>query len=371
MRILFVFTRADTFGGVPQHILEMSSALLRDGHQVLVVCGAGDLVTAMLADRSVPFRSLPYFRRSPFRYPISDFRTFLALRQAISEFQPNLVSTHTAKGGLLGRIAARSCGVPCIFTAHGWSAFAQVGPLVGLAGKRVERILGQWSARILNVSEDGSHRALDMGLPAEKVMTIHNGRGDVPMECRAVHSDRHPVIVTMVGRMEPPKDQALLLRAAFTVGGCRIQLIGDGPQRQELEALAEQLNMTERVRFLGRRGDIAPLLAASDVFCLASRSEGFPRSTLEAMRAGLPVVVSDVGGSREAVRDGETGFVVPPRDPDGFADKLRQLVKNPSLRSQMGSAARRLYEERFTFDAMYKPTLAVYEDVLREVGVEA
>jgi glycosyltransferase involved in cell wall biosynthesis len=126
------------------------------------------------------------------------------------------------------------------------------------------------------------------------------------------------------------------------------------------------LAIEDRVRFLGARDDVPALLAGSQAFALCSRSEGFPLSTLEAMRAGLPVVVSNVGGAPEAVLDGQTGYVVSDNTSAGWAERLARLACDPALRGRMGAAARAHYEQRFTFEQMYGQTAAIYRLATRQ-----
>jgi glycosyltransferase involved in cell wall biosynthesis len=120
----------------------------------------------------------------------------------------------------------------------------------------------------------------------------------------------------------------------------------------------------ERVRFLGYQTDPAPTLARAGIFVLSSRSEGFPRSVLEAMRAGLPVVATNVGGVPEAVVNGVNGLLVPPGDPGALAASLERLLDDGELRKRMGAEARRTYQNRFGFDRMAEETVEVYRSVL-------
>jgi glycosyltransferase involved in cell wall biosynthesis len=138
-----------------------------------------------------------------------------------------------------------------------------------------------------------------------------------------------------------------------------------------LEAEAQRLRIGKRVEFLGERKDVAQVLAKAHIFALPTKWEGFPLSILEAMRAGLPVIASDVGGVSEAVVDGVTGFLVPTGDAVGFRDRLAVLLSNPDIRGRMGDAGRRTYEDKFTLDAMMRGTLAVYGSVLRGSDVVA
>jgi glycosyltransferase involved in cell wall biosynthesis len=170
----------------------------------------------------------------------------------------------------------------------------------------------------------------------------------------------------MVARLSHWKDQPALLHALADLKDLewQLELIGNGPLREQLEAVTESLGLTSRVTFLGYRRDVPERIAEAQLFLLISKWEGFPRSILEAMRAGLPVVASDVGGVQESVVDGITGFVVPRGDTERLRACLRQLITSPELRVRMGEAGRTRYEEKFTFNRLVERTTTVYESVL-------
>jgi glycosyltransferase involved in cell wall biosynthesis len=170
----------------------------------------------------------------------------------------------------------------------------------------------------------------------------------------------------MVARLSYWKDQPTLLHALAGLQELdwQLELIGDGPLRGQLEELVQSLGLTSRVTFLGFRRDVPERLARAQAFLLVSKWEGFPRSILEAMRAGLPVVATEIGGVKESVVDGTTGFVIPPGDTVRLRECLRELIACPELRIRMGEAGRRRYEERFTFDRLVARTTQVYETVL-------
>jgi glycosyltransferase involved in cell wall biosynthesis len=195
-------------------------------------------------------------------------------------------------------------------------------------------------------------------------VVIHNGMPDVPTHLRANPGMGDEVRAVMVARFAPPKDHATLLRAMPGLPDLRLDLVGDGPDLDAARRLAAELGINDRVRFLRARADVAEILAASHLFVLSSHSEGFPLSTLEAMRAGLPVVVTDAGGAPEAVVPGETGFVVACNNVDEMRGALARLAADAALRARFGASGRRRYKERFAFDRMYERTLATYEEVL-------
>jgi glycosyltransferase involved in cell wall biosynthesis len=168
----------------------------------------------------------------------------------------------------------------------------------------------------------------------------------------------------MVARFAPQKAQSVLLRAvANRKLPVVIDFVGDGELRPAAEALAAELGIASQVRFLGSRGDVAQILAQSHIFALPTNWEGFPLSVLEAMRAGLPVVASRVGGIAEAVNDGETGLLVEPGDDEAFENSLSMVVHDTAKRLQMGAAGRAKYERDFTVNAMLRKTHQVYHHV--------
>jgi glycosyltransferase involved in cell wall biosynthesis len=296
--------------------------------------------------------------------PWRDARAVSETVALIRRFRPDLVVAHSSKAGLVGRAAAARCHVPSVFTAHGWSFAEGVPRPRRLVAAPLERLAARWCRRIIVVCDADRRLALRRRItPAEKLVTVRYGVRDVPE--RAAPGAAGVPLVAMVARFEPQKDHACLLRAlAEMAGAWRAVLVGDGPTRPVAEALTRELGIGDRVSFLGSRDDVPAVLANAHVFALASRWEGLPITILEAMRAGLPVVASDVDGVGEAVVDGETGLLAPAGDAGAFRLRLGQLLGDPSLRKRMGEAGRRRYEGSFTFERMVAETAAVYDAVL-------
>jgi glycosyltransferase involved in cell wall biosynthesis len=168
----------------------------------------------------------------------------------------------------------------------------------------------------------------------------------------------------MVARFEEQKDHHTLFHAlaGLTENSWEVDLIGDGPLLSRARAEAEGLGIAGRVRFLGSRRDVAEQLAGAQGFLLISKWEGFPISILEAMRAGLPVIASAVGGIPESVTDDETGLLVPYRDPEGLRHRLARLIRDAGLRARLGASGRSRYEREFTLDHSFSKTLQVYRE---------
>lgn len=365
MRIAQVITRSDPIGGASMHLRGLCLALRERGHEPVVLVGGEGEFTEQLRALDLPYVSLRHLVR-PIS-PLHDAWAVPELFAALRRLRPDLVSSHSTKAGLVARAAARLAGLPSVFTAHGWS-FTD-----GTGGGRVyalaERLAARVTTRIITVSDHDRALALRRGIgPAERLVTIHNGMADAP----GARSDpgAAPPRIVMVGRMERQKDHATLLRALGDCGALpwELDLVGDGPLRPALETQAARLGLGGRVRFLGSRRDVPEVLARGQVFVLATNWEGLPLSVIEAMRAGLPVVATAVGGTGELVAEGRTGFLVPRGDAGAMGSRLRSLLADPAQRRELGAAGRARYEEAFTFERMFAATLAIYEEAVRDRG---
>jgi glycosyltransferase involved in cell wall biosynthesis len=282
----------------------------------------------------------------------------------------DVVHCHSTKAGLLGRIAARLARVPgVVFTAHGWP-FAVEHGAVRHAAVLAERAVGRISSRIICVAEAVRNEALRLGIAApEKLEVIHNGIDPSrwPADRRAAAgAEGRPCTAIFVGRLDRQKDPQTLVEAWSRLPGPhRLEVVGDGPLRPALEAMVRRLDLQERVRLHGAQDDVARRLGNADLLVLPSRWEGCPLVVIEAMMSGLPVVATDVGGVRELVVDGATGFLVSSGAPDALAAALGRLILDPALRVRMGTDGRARALERFTEARMLAQTGAVYERVLR------
>ncbi len=204
------------------------------------------------------------------------------------------------------------------------------------------------------------------GIRASRICVVPNGLDLTrfhPQPDRAASR-----IVTMVANLRPGKGHDTLIDAASLVlrrfPDVRFELIGDGTERQLLEQRAAQRGVAHAVTFLGHVEDVGSRLAQSAIFTLPSESEAFPNAVLEAMACGLPVVASAVGGIREVVQHGETGFLVPPRDPEALADRLCGLLTQPALAATWGARGRALVESRYSFERMVTGITTLYNQAL-------
>jgi glycosyltransferase involved in cell wall biosynthesis len=362
MKIVHIITRSDSIGGAQIHVRDLSQALQKQGHEVIVLVGGDGPFLQELHRAGIPYRPLQHLVR-----PISPKRDLAAIREIarqLRDLRPDVVAAHSSKAGWIGRFVGRVLKIPTVFTAHGW-AFTEGGS----ERKRwfytiAERVAALFSTRIIAVSEYDYRLARSRGVAdSRKLCLVHNGVPETePAELAA--PERTPPRIVMVARFEEPKDQLRLLTALAQIGtrDWTLDLIGDGPLRSSAEQRTRELGLQERVNFLGNCSDVAQRLPAYQVFVLLSKYEGFPLSILEAMRAGLPVIASRVGGIQEAVQDGVHGYLISGLDDAELVDRLNVLLQDPQLRVRMGSLARERYTKQFTIEKMVQKTLHVYTE---------
>lgn len=363
MNITYIVTRAHPIGGVQIHVRDLAVSLQAQGHHCTVVTGGTGLFVDMLRAERVPTIVLRHLI-----VPIHPVRDALALgeiRSVLKQLRPDLVAAHSSKAGILSRIAGRTLGIPVILTAHGWNFTPGIAALPAAMYRQIERLAGPLSSKIITVSEYDRQLALSAGVVGEdKLVTVYNGMADVAPQLRA-RPGASPVRMVMVARFGAQKDHPTLLRALAGLLDLpwEMDLIGDGELLGQTKALAGELGVAHRVHFLGQRRDVDDLLARAQVSVLATNWEGFPLSILEAMRAGLPVVATEVAGIGESVQDGETGYLVPRGDVEVLRDRIRRLLTDAALRTTMGANGRTRFEQHFTLPLFVQNTLAVYQDV--------
>jgi len=366
MKIVYVITRLDEIGGAQKHVHELAKAQKDLGNEVTVLAGGrGPFLSDLVEDgiEVLPIKSLGREIK-----PVSDCLAFFKLRKLLKDLEPDIVSIHSTKAGVIGRLAARSINIPAIFTAHGWVFSGGISKLQERAFLLIEKFIALLSSKIITVSEYDRQLALEHNFVSpEKIVTIHNGVSDIAEDLRS-NPGLSPVNIVMVSRLGTPKDHKLLLQAmaALTEHQWYLHLVGDGPLLGELQDYVEKARLAERVFFLGTRQDIPEQLSKAQISVLISKKEGLPRVILESMRAGLPVIASDVGGTSEMVEDGKTGYLVPESNLPILRDRIEALLKAPHLREAMGDEGRRRYEKHFTLDRMLEETMMVYKSVLSD-----
>lgn len=365
-RLLILVTLAEV-GGAQTYVSLLLPALAGRLDVTVAAHGPGPVVAAA---RSEGFRFVPLRHVRRALHPWHDLLGLVELFRLCRQVRPDIVHANSSKAGVLGRVAALLARVPIrIFTVHGW-AFAAHKGLAGRLYLWADRMMRPLTSLAICVSEN--ERAIGLSArtcSAQRTAVVYNAVETTPAARRQETSV--PRVVS-VGRFKYPKDFGTLIEAFAKLDSPFVaQLVGDGPDRAELEAATRRHDLSGRVEFLGEREDVPALLAAADVFVLSSRSEGLPVSVLEAMSAQLPVVASAVGGVPELVVEGETGLLVPPGEAEALAAALSSLLADGKLRRRLGEAGRRRVEEQFDLERFRRAHLELYSRELERRGLSA
>lgn len=364
MKILYIITKADEIGGAQIHVRDLARRLHNDGNKVTVIVGEDGALVRQLKELHISVRIVENLVRQI--SPLNDIKAIFNIRKIIKDNSPDIIGLHSSKAGIVGRLAACRLNIPVVFTAHGW-AFAE-----GISDKKrklfifIEKILSPFLDKIITVSEQDKKLALDLGVASsEKQVVIHNGMPDITIK-RKDYSDSTKVRLISVARFSEQKDHETLFHALklISTDNWTLTLVGKGPKLENIKKLASDLNIANNILFLGERDDVDNLLSESDVFCLITNWEGLPLSIIEAMRASLPVVATDVGGVSELVEHKKTGLLHSPKNIQELANILDTIINDSDLRYKLGNAGRVKYQNNFTFEHMYYATIDEYNKLI-------
>lgn len=368
-RVLHTFEPPD--GGVAEHVAQVAAHLGRFGHEVTVAGPREALVYPAFEAAGVPVHRLPIGRS--YGRPQDEARAVRELVRLLRAERFDVVHAHSAKAGVLGRVAAAAARVPAVYSPHGLPFVGPVSARRRVFGIAAERALAPLTAAYLFVSDAERRFALDAGVGRRRPMhVVHNGcepdTATPPDEGLLAHAAGGPV-AAMVTVLRPAKGIEAFIDAApavlTAVPGARLALVGSGPEHDRLAAQVRERGLDAEPRFamLPWRPPMAAHLKALDVLVLPSEMEAFPMALVEAMAYGVPQVASTVGGIPEAVVP-ETGVLVPPRDPAALGEALAALLGDPGRRARMGEASRTRHAEHFTLDHMVGGVARVYESLL-------
>jgi glycosyltransferase involved in cell wall biosynthesis len=305
--------------------------------------------------------------------PGVDLAAGAALARAVGELRPDVVHAHSSKAGAVARLArALHPRVPLVYTPHGYAFaghFSRRGQRAAYRG--IERLLSPLANRVVCVCEAEARLARSVGA-GDRVRVIHNGIEPAPPgpgDPRIAQlAERGPVIGALT-MLRPGKGIETLIDAAPAVlarhPSAQVAIVGDGPELELLRERARSRGVAHAVHFPGPSGRPLEALRAIDVFVHPSWAESFPYVLLEAMTLGRPIVASDVGGVGEAIEDGVSGLLVPPRNPDGLARALCDLLNDRERATRMGALALERVRSQFTLAEMIDRLSAVYDELVR------
>ncbi|MGH9381471.1 MAG: glycosyltransferase [Thermoanaerobaculia bacterium] len=366
MRILYVIDSLKV-GGAEMLLLDMLRGYRDQGHRLAVAYFSPGPLEGEVAALDVPASRVS-------RSGLADPRAVLRLVGLIRRQRPQVVHTHLWKSDLAGQLAAALAGVPVrVSTAHNVDPWRRRGALA-----RINRLFTSRCQRVIAVSREVHDYLVETrAYQPEKLVTIENGidltrfdpHRQPPANLAATWGfEPDAPMIGVVGRLEPQKGHSVLLEAAVHVTRelpkARFLVVGDGHLRSELEAQRSRLGLDSRVVFTGVVHDVPATLSALDAITFPSLWEGLPVALLEAMAMEKPVVATTVGGIPEVVRDGVSGVLVPPGDPEALARGLLGVLRDPTLARRLGTQARQVVRQRYSAQTMHRRILDLYSGLM-------
>ena len=378
--VMIVITRGEA-GGAQSHVRDLCQALQAQVRFTVVIGGP---VEASVLGRELDALGITVCPMPDMVESINPFKLWPAVQQLtelIHTHKPDLVHGHSAIGGLVARVAAHRAHVPTVYTVHGFGFKPEVPLVRRTAAALAEHMMARWTTHMICVSKYERDLAYGLAIDHQRVHVIPNGIARLPKPdvAHANATDETTATPTqqpanaphliMVARMKAPKRHDLLLQALAKVRNTLgyelpVTLAGDGPLREALHAQATELNL-KHITWAGDVSHVSELLTQHDVFVLLSDHEGMPITVLEAMRAGLCILASNLPGIREQISTYQDG-VLATNTADAVAEKLLQLVRDPHMRKRLGKSAQQRFEDSFAAGPMAERVLQVYRQCLEE-----
>jgi glycosyltransferase involved in cell wall biosynthesis len=384
-RVLRVIARLNV-GGPAIQAITLSRLLDERGYKTRLIRGQESdregSMDALAAQLDVMPVSLPTLRR---RIGLGDVAALAFLVRQIRDWQPQILHTHAAKAGALGRIAALLAGrrrpPVIVHTFHGHVLTGYFSPPVSAAFTAIERFLARYTSCLIAVSEEVRTDLVRLRVaPAERILVLPLGfdfsRFDAPAEERRERREtirrelRIPPdapLVTLVARLEPIKRVDRFLRVANLIeapSNINFLVVGDGALREELQRSSEAATLGDRLVWAGLRSDMPDVYFASDVVAVTSDNEGTNVSAIEAQAAGVPVVSTRVGGMASALQDGETGLLVASHDENAFAAAVEHLLLDDVLRGNLGQQGAPRARAAFSLERLVASIDGLYAQLL-------
>jgi glycosyltransferase involved in cell wall biosynthesis len=389
MKVEHVITRMIIGGAQENTLYNCVDLIQRYADDVVLMTGPSVGPEGRLLEQGrgegVPVREIPHLRRAI--HPVHDVRAYRELVSALREFKPDVVHTHSAKGGLLGRAAAWKLKVPAVIhTVHG-APFHPYQPwLVRKFFAACERWAARRCHRLVSVADAMTELMVSEGVaPREKFTTVYSGMDVEPFLHAAEHRERirrelqipqDAIVIGKIARLFHLKGHEYVIEAASEVVRSHPKVmflfVGDGVLRGELESAIRVRGLQAHFCFAGLVAPqrIPEYLGAMDILVHTSLREGLARALPQALISGVPVVSFDVDGAREVVLSGQTGFLLPPKDVAGVGRGLRELVLDEGLRKKCGQTGREMFTERFRHQKMTADLRQIYAEVLSKSGQE-
>jgi glycosyltransferase involved in cell wall biosynthesis len=382
MRIAHIITRM-IIGGAQENTLLNCYDLIHDfGDEVLLLTGPEQGPEGNLLAQSahpVPVEIVPALCREI--HPYADVRAYYQIKRALQKFQPDVVHTHSAKAGILGRLAAWSLHVPAVVhTVHGAPFHAYQNFLSRGLYRWCEQMAGTRCHRFICVAHAMTDLLVTAGITScERCTTIYSGMEVAPfvhaqdhraaMRAQLGYNSEH-VVIGKIARLSPLKGHDDLLLAAEQVlisnPHVRFLMVGDGRLRDSLQRQVQDWGLEDCFQWTGlvAPDDIPRYLSAMDILVHTSLREGLARALPQALLAGIPVVSYDIDGAREVCIPDETGYLVPPRKIADLSEALLRLSESAPLRARLGNTGQQRFQTQFDHHTMTARIRDIYKSLL-------
>jgi glycosyltransferase involved in cell wall biosynthesis len=368
-KVLRIIARLN-IGGPAINAILLSAGLDKEKFETILVIGRSSPgegeMSGLLAEKKVNPMMIKELGRDI--RPWKDLVAFLRLLCLIKKERPQIIHTHTAKAGALGRLAGALCGCKLVHTFHGHVLEGYFGRIKSRIFIWIERFLAMFADKIIVVSPRIKDELLRLKVaPENKIAVIPLGLElEGLLGLNSPESAGEGLNIGIVGRLVPIKNHRMFLQAAAEIKDERFRffIIGDGELRQDLENYARELGLSGKVTFSGWQRDLLRLYRRLDLVVLTSLNEGTPVSIIEAMAAARPIIATDVGGVRDLLGDNERGILVKSGDSRGLSEAILKLVQKPSLRAQLGLRGREFVRGRFNKERLIRDIELLYNNLL-------
>lgn len=384
-KIIRIIARLN-IGGPAIHTVLLSSELNKRGYKDILVCGKvndseGDMMYLAGENNVAPVIISDLGREIS---PVKDFKSFVSLFSLMKREKPDIVHTHTAKAGTLGRLAAICAGVPIkVHTFHGHVFDGYFNPMKARVFLAIEKFLALFTDRVITVSElvkdeivnklkvtkDSKCMVVPLGFELDKFLECEKNKGVFRKE---LNVSAGTLLIGIIGRLVPIKNHGMFLAAAKNIidknkdADIKFVIIGDGECASGLKERVRQSGLDKNVIFTGWKRDLASIYADLDVVALTSLNEGTPVSIIEALACARPVIATDVGGVKDIITHGENGYLTKSNDAKDFSDKLSDLLKDKEKRALFGANGRESVRMRYSKERLVSDIESLYEDCFKE-----
>ncbi|MGR6840832.1 glycosyltransferase family 4 protein [Aliivibrio wodanis] len=359
MKIVQVITRSDTIGGAQKYVLDVSKELKKDSHNITIISGSNGVFKEKACNEGIDFYGIDSLKRELSFF--DDLKTLMILFGFLLKKRPDIVSLHSIKAGLLGRLACSLTPSTVYFTAHGWSHIRQSKGYKRKLYLQIERYLSKLCRKVICVSKnDMAFAEQVIGIKKDRLCLIQNGVKEIKNKKRAPGT----VKLVSIVRFQVPKDFDTLLDSLYQIKdkAWELDILGDGTDIAKVRQKINHLGLANKVRLLGFKESVDEYYQNADAVVLISHSEGLPMSLLEGMSCSKLLIASDVGGIDELIIPEWNGFLIPRDDSHYLSMCITAIINSPEIIEQYGANSKLHFDSTYSFEKMYYKLLDLYKE---------